>query len=1002
MREVPPCHEAVEHPRDTAVDRSPPPSAASRSASSASAPPRFPRSPIRPAGEVHRPRRPAPPRPSPPRAARTPSPSSRATACASPTFPTARTPSTSRPPCPAPPCRPSRSTATCTCCRSRRCRTSRPASSTATSSTSRGWSSTATTTPPSAPRPVILEFADGPTTFGAPLPGVELGAPLESVGGAAATADHATAASTWNALTAASGASTFSTEVSLGGGIEAIHLDGKVQATLDSSVPWIGAPAAWEAGYTGSGVTVAVLDTGYDDTHPDLAGRVLAEDSKSFVPGEDDPASDLHGHGTHVASTIAGTGAASGGANRGVADGGGPARRQGARRRRLRPGLLDHRGDAVGRRARRHRVHEPRLIRAVGRHRRHVGGAGHDRRADRRALRRGRRQQRRPRGDRRTRCRGEGAHRRLRRRPDRVRSRTSPTRDRSRTRAPSSPSSSAPARTSRRPARPTAPARGRTSAMSGTSMATPHVAGAAALLKQQHPEYTADQLRAALVSTAKDVGLTSYEGGSGVVDLESAIDAPVIASGSGDFGMLAWGEEPEPVVRTIDYTNRGGDEVVVDLAASLDGAPDGVLTMGADELTIPAGETRSVELTVDPAKVETGTQLSGALIASIDGTEVARTALGTIAEQERYDLTVTATGFDGEPIGTYAVLYDVAWDYYVPFFVDGETTMRLPDGEYSVMSFMTVDHAADESVTVLVGDPDLVLDSDAEVAFDARADEAGHGRRRRRRRRAVVQPTRRAGRRIQLELHRLGDQRRVLRPADDGAERRIVLVHEPLAPGAADAPPGGGQGAARPHHAARIEAPRRHHQGGRRRRRHRQRRGVRIGEGDRQGRRRDALRRGVGVRASGERPRRGGRRPARRERRRRRVQRVGGQRGLHDRGRPPRRVGQRGPGPPSPRVDLVEEGHDHRRERDRSRGGVRHPPIQRRLDSRGPRLPPEGPRAHRHDVPRADRRADRRVPVGLRPGDAVLGRRHAPHRARHHAHRLGEHRSGRVERGRRC
>ena len=69
---------------------------------------------------------------------------------------------------------------------------------------------------------------------------------------------------------------------------------------------------------------------------------------------------------------------------------------------------------------------------------------------------------------------------------------------------------------------------------------------------------------------------------------------------------------------------------------------------------------RSVELTVDPAKVETGTQLSGALIASIDGTEVARTALGTIAEQERYDLTVTATGFDGEPIGTYAVLYDVA------------------------------------------------------------------------------------------------------------------------------------------------------------------------------------------------------------------------------------------------------------------------------------------------------------------------------------------------------
>src|SRR4029453_17965996 len=86
--------------------------------------------------------------------------------------------------------------------------------------------------------PIIIEYAEGPATMSAPLPGVEVGTALESVGGAAASADHATASSTWSALTAASGPSAFSSEVTLGGGIEAIHLDGKVQATLDSSVPW--------------------------------------------------------------------------------------------------------------------------------------------------------------------------------------------------------------------------------------------------------------------------------------------------------------------------------------------------------------------------------------------------------------------------------------------------------------------------------------------------------------------------------------------------------------------------------------------------------------------------------------------------------------------------------------------------------------------------------------------------------------------------------------------
>jgi type VII secretion-associated serine protease mycosin len=68
----------------------------------------------------------------------------------------------------------------------------------------------------------------------------------------------------------------------------------------------LGAAQAWEYA-TGAGVTVAVLDSGVDDTHPDLAGRVLP--GRDFVDGSTDGRHDPVGHGTAVASLIAGAGA---------------------------------------------------------------------------------------------------------------------------------------------------------------------------------------------------------------------------------------------------------------------------------------------------------------------------------------------------------------------------------------------------------------------------------------------------------------------------------------------------------------------------------------------------------------------------------------------------------------------------------------------------------------------------------------------------------------------
>ena len=66
---------------------------------------------------------------------------------------------------------------------------------------------------------------------------------------------------------------------------------------------------------TGRGIRVAVLDTGFDLAHPDFAGRAVT--ATSFVPGES--AQDGHGHGTHCVGTACGPRAPEGSRGYGIA-----------------------------------------------------------------------------------------------------------------------------------------------------------------------------------------------------------------------------------------------------------------------------------------------------------------------------------------------------------------------------------------------------------------------------------------------------------------------------------------------------------------------------------------------------------------------------------------------------------------------------------------------------------------------------------------------------------
>ncbi|MFF1381534.1 S8 family serine peptidase, partial [Streptomyces sp. NPDC058308] len=135
---------------------------------------------------------------------------------------------------------------------------------------------------------------------------------LKSLNADAVTTPKQDATDLWAALT--SGKEGARTAAS---GISHVWLDGVRKASLDKSVKQIGADKAWAAGYDGKGVKIAVLDTGIDATHPDLKDQVVAE--KNF--SQSATAKDHYGHGTHVASIAAGTGAKSGGKFKGVAPG---------------------------------------------------------------------------------------------------------------------------------------------------------------------------------------------------------------------------------------------------------------------------------------------------------------------------------------------------------------------------------------------------------------------------------------------------------------------------------------------------------------------------------------------------------------------------------------------------------------------------------------------------------------------------------------------------------
>ncbi len=150
--------------------------------------------------------------------------------------------------------------------------------------------------------------------------------------------------------------------------------------------------------------------------------------------------------------------------------------------------------------------------------------------------------------------------------------------------------------------------------LSGTSMAAPYVSGAVALIKQAHPNWTPEQIKSALKLTAKDLGESIFAQGSGLIDIQKAVDFTSVPV----TGLLDL--QSPVVVGSLNITGSAGGSDFKKYIVYYSRISDNLNFIKIEEISTPI--SNGILTKLDTTKLEDGKYLIKLIVESGSGESI--------------------------------------------------------------------------------------------------------------------------------------------------------------------------------------------------------------------------------------------------------------------------------------------------------------------------------------------------------------------------------------------